>query len=483
MAVSIPTALSYRNVVFSGLLERLQARTNLIVAGTSAARQPWDHGETPELTFWELPPGGSDRRHELFFSSLQHAFFKQYGVNTWDMINRYRHRDKARPFRQRLRTELYRCLAPIGWTNAGWRALRQAEEQSFHASVPGTTLETIKDSGITTGFSTVCKLAWEWPLFRTLQRLGIPTLTHILSFDNLTSVGFLPIQGFDRYLCWSRWLADQLEEFYEVRRDRIEITGTPQFDFHILPRFHWDQARTRTELRLDLARPYILYCANLRVQTPREPELVSYLVRAFADDPGLREYQWVVRFHPSDDYNRWAEIKTALGSRVQFCEPWGQAKGGALHWGRVEEHGVALLTNSVRHASCIMSMGSTLALDCAVLDQPIVNVGFHPDRGSTEDIYYANAHKTFHYHPITESGAAPVAANLPELLDLVREAIRHPTARSPQRQQLRDRICGPVDGRSADRIYAALDRLLPAAARRNNLPHAPVTQYVPEVAS
>jgi len=215
------------------------------------------------------------------------------------------------------------------------------------------------------------------------------------------------------------------------------------------------------ELQLDTSRPYILYCANLRVQTPREPELVSYLVKAFAQDPALRDYQWVVRFHPSDDYSRWSDLQTEFGPRVRFCKPWAHSREGNLHWGQVEAHSVALLTNSIRHASCVMSMGSTLALDCAVLNKPIVNVGFHPDAGSIEDRYYANAHRTFHYQPITDSEAAPVAVSLSQLTDHVREAVDRPHARSPQRVQLRNLICGPVDGCSADRIYSAIDRLVP----------------------
>lgn len=460
LIASVPTALSYRNFVYSGLADRLASRTQLMVASTGAAQDSWRARGLPDSQFWELQAVASGRKHELIFSSLQQAFFSRYRVNTWDMINRYRHRDRATSFRQRLRQQLYRGLAPLARTGPGWRLLRKREEQAFHEAVPADVAARIEQAGISAGFSTVCKLAWEWPLFRTLQRLGIPTLTHILSFDNLTSVGFLPIQGFDRYLCWSQWLADQLVEFYEVPANRIEITGTPQFDFHLQPAFHWDRARLYSELQLDPARPYLLYCANLKIQTPREPELVRFLVQAFAADPALRDYQLVVRFHPSDDYSRWRELQRELGAAVRFCEPWGHAGDGNLHWGQVEVHSIALLSNSIRHASAVMSMGSTLALDCAVLDKPIVNLGFHPDSGCIEDRYYANAHQTFHYAPITKSDAAPVAGGLSELKEFMREALGNPGARSARRTALRNLICGPVDGHAAERIYAAVERLV-----------------------
>src|SRR5215831_18207333 len=103
LVASVPTALSYRNVVFSGLADRLAAHYRLVIAGTAAARPDWQESNLPASEFWELESARSTRGHELFFSSLQRAFFNRYQVNTWDMINRYRHRDKSKAFRQRLR--------------------------------------------------------------------------------------------------------------------------------------------------------------------------------------------------------------------------------------------------------------------------------------------------------------------------------------------------------------------------------------------
>src|SRR5262245_20843296 len=83
LLASVPTALSYRNVAFSGLLDRLSSRGNLIIASTGAARSRWCNG-TDGAAFWELKSIRSGRTHQWYFSSLQHAFFQRYKVNTWN---------------------------------------------------------------------------------------------------------------------------------------------------------------------------------------------------------------------------------------------------------------------------------------------------------------------------------------------------------------------------------------------------------------
>jgi len=240
-----------------------------------------------------------------------------------------------------------------------------------------------------------------------------------------------------------------------VPRDKIEITGTPQFDFHLRDDYQWDRPTTLAALGLEDDGPYILYCANNVRQTPREPELLYQLVRAFENEPRLKDLRWAVRLHPLDDYDRWDALMDRLPA-IRVHRPWTHPVRGAAHWANPRVHDIALLTNSVRHSSLVISIGSTIALDCAVVDVPIVNVGFHPDTGSLEDRYYHNAHYSHHYEPITLSKGAPVASNTKELIDLAHEAINDPRTRSTRRKQLAAELCGPVDGHAADRIFSAI---------------------------
>jgi len=56
-------------------------------------------------------------------------------------------------------------------------------------------------------------------------------LTAILSFDNITKRGWIPVI-FETYMVWNRDNKMQLERIYpQIQKERIVVTGAPQFDF------------------------------------------------------------------------------------------------------------------------------------------------------------------------------------------------------------------------------------------------------------
>jgi len=451
--ITVPSAFGARNLFQSGLYDRIASTFDPIVAIPAQAAGSFvvNHG----AKLLELPSYRSSRLHTLLLESLKTSFFDRNHVNSRDMLLKYRRRHRQQSVRQKARELLYQSLAPLGRFEAGYRWLEGAEDKAFKCLIPEELKRTLRASGITFGLSTVFSSEQEWLLMRALQELGLPTVTHILSFDNLTSFGYRPLKSFDLYLVWSDIMARELVDFYGVSVDKIEITGTPQFDFHLRDDYQWDRPTTLRALGLEDDSPYILYCANNVRQTPREPELLYHLVKAFEKEPGLNALRWAVRLHPLDDYDRWDALASRLPA-LRVHRPWIHPVTGAAYWGSPKDHDIALLTNSLRHSSLVISIGSTIALDCAVIDVPIVNVGFHPDSGSLEDLYYHNAHYSHHYEPITRSTAAPVASNIGELINLANEAIDKPRARSIFRKQLTAELCGPVDGHAADRIFNAI---------------------------
>jgi len=449
IVVSVPTAFSFRNVMRSGLFERLAVDSDLLVAAPAEGQTAFQSAGVDDSKMWMLQRPSESRSHTLLLESLKQAFFNRTKVNTREVLLKFRHRDRPASLRRDIRQRANRLLAPVGHFDRGYAWLQHLEEQAFSRLIKASFKEKLRRAEVVAGLSTVIRNESEWLLFRAMQALGIPTLTHILSFDNLTSVGYVPLTRFDRFLVWNERMATEVQDYYGVPSDKVAITGTPQFDFHIDRRHHWDARTTRTELGMKEHRPYLLYCANIRVQTPREPELLSHVLELFRKDVLLREFQWVVRLHPQDDYDRWKSVE---GRGVLFSKPWRQGHDGATFWGTPDARDIALLTNSIRHAELVFSIGSSIALDCAVLDKPLVNIGFHPDKGSLEDVYYSNAHRSHHYAPITASGAAPVASNHQELVALALEALRAPAARSEARWRLKNLMCGPVDGKAAKRI-------------------------------
>ncbi len=279
---------------------------------------------------------------------------------------------------------------------------------------------------------------------------GIPTATHVLSFDNLTSRGYIPLRHFSRFFVWQETMASELTEFYDIGSNQLTITGTPQFDFHVRPEFRWSRAKTLAALALPTDRPYFVYCANHFGLTPSEPGLVAELLTSVGQDPRFRNHQWVLRLHPMDEYSRWAVIEQRFPN-VVVSRPW-KHKSESRFWGIPSSDEVALLGNTLRHADATLTIASTTALDSAVVDTPVVCVGFHPTADPWEQRFYHDVHYSQHYRPLMESGATPIATNMDSLRALLAAAVNEPKSLRRERAALVRRLCGAVDGNAAERI-------------------------------
>jgi hypothetical protein len=299
-------------------------------------------------------------------------------------------------------------------------------------------------------WSTANIAAAEHPYRAAARDLGVPVATSILSFDNLTSRGLLPRDA--HYLVWADRMRLELKRLYsDVRDDEISVTGTPQFDFHRRRECQWPRDRTLADLGLESNASYFLYGASHVSLAPGEPALVAQLAARMASAPGIANRALVVRLHPLDDLRRWHAV--AQARRVRISRAYGAATADRP---AVEDH--ARLTSSLIHADACLNVASTMTLDAAIVDRPIVCLDFTDEPESPRDLLYAE-YGCEHYAPLVQSGGVRLARNWRELLDLMEQAIACPERDRALRARMIADQCGTVDGCSAQRVARVLVHL------------------------
>ena len=101
------------------------------------------------------------------------------------------------------------------------------------------TLKAMRPALLFNGSHVHSAIALPW--VRAAVALGIPTATFLFSWDNLTSQGRL-LPRYDHYLVWNESIRKQLLWMYpDIRAEQVTVTGTPQFDFHFQPSYHWSR--------------------------------------------------------------------------------------------------------------------------------------------------------------------------------------------------------------------------------------------------
>ncbi|HEX3102240.1 MAG TPA: hypothetical protein VHQ01_10625, partial [Pyrinomonadaceae bacterium] len=124
--------------------------------------------------------------------------------------------------------------------------------------------------------------------------------------------------------------------------------------------------------------------------------------------------------------------------------------------------------NTFRHADVVINLSSTVTIDAAIFDKPIVNLDFdpHPDQLDQQLINDVN-HKWNHFKPIAESGGVWLVKDFDEMENAVKTYLRDPSLHREQRKWIVEYVCGYPDGNCGERMAAAIADFVSSGKERN----------------
>lgn len=313
-------------------------------------------------------------------------------------------------------------------------------------------------------FSTNPYSLQELPVTLLAKARGVPTVGAVISWDNLSYKGPLPV-AHDHYAVWSRTMREELlRHMPRLAPERVNITGTPQFDFHLLPELEWEREEFFFRVGGDPRRRLLTYGGSVETLFPDELEFVARLWRAIEDGEIADRPQLLLRLHPHDNKERFDSLRERCPG-ILISRPW-EYDAQRFWWFTPSVEQLALLSNTIRHSDVGLNVASSLTLDFAVLDKPVVNIGFSGIDGNHASHYVADCYRSHHYGHVLRSGAVPVARSFGEALSHVNRYLEDPAAGCGARARLVEEICGPVDGMACRRVArlvaTALGRKFPA---------------------
>lgn len=321
--------------------------------------------------------------------------------------------------------------------------------------------EVLRQHRIDLVFSTLPLIAhYERSALWAAQRLGIPTVCAITSWDNLYGKGGFPV-CFSHYLVWSEHMRhDLLAHYPDLQPDAVTIVGAPQFDFYLQPDMLQERAAFIRSIGGDPSRKLIVWSGVSPNQMPNEPAVVELLGAAARAGRLYGNPQILVRPHPIGGGARFAQLRKRY-PEILFTETNATDTNYLIHWLPLRED-AALLVNSIAHCDVNINHCSTMTLDACVLDQPVVNIAFDLESGSEMEADVRNCYLYDHYRSVLELGAVRLAYSLDELITHVNTYLANPALEREGRVKLLRLQCGEVDGRAAERAAKYLLRLVGA---------------------
>lgn len=445
------------------LVDRVLLHTSLLPSLMSkhetrvwAASEPDD----PDLSPW----GHMDVQVERFpsvsaFREFPYNYFRRLNEFAWD----YRLRPPSRvSIQQHVRSKQIRLrvklLKPLAYLLAKLRLESRLEEtvQSLLLSSPIRSQEgldrlaaykpsLIVSSGL---------FQFEQPaLFEAARKLGIPTIAYIPSWDNISTKNRM-VYRYDGYIVWSEQVKRELHEFYPATKEApVYVVGAPQFDVFFNKDFHQSREDFCREQGLDIDLPIIVYALGSPNFLQEHHGAIEFAKRVVRGDVG--RVQLLIRPHPIHDNAEMKAMFDSFGPSVRLQES--PNAGIELVKRSQDREQVTEWINTFRHADVVINLSSTVTIDAAMFDKPVVNLDFDPQPSRTDHQLVKDInHKWNHFKPIAESGGAWLVDDFDQMVDAVKTYLRDPSLHRERRKWITEYVCGYVDGRCGDRMAAAI---------------------------
>lgn len=285
------------------------------------------------------------------------------------------------------------------------------------------------------------------------QRRGVPTISMPKGWDNVTKEYYPLIP--DWFAAPNRISAECAVTLQDMRPERVRIVGLPQFDWYARPEIK----RTREEhLRakgLDPARKTIFFGSE--GAWSENDWRVAELLYAWVQAGVFGEAQLFVRPHYSDV--RSSKFENLRGRPHVCVDDYPKIDFLADKWDPTVPDTIDF-TNSIFHADVVVNIASSLSLDAACADRPIVLVGFGCEYAGEKDVTIPKLYGSDHIRWLEASGGTDRADSPEDLKKMVQRALREPQYRAEGRAALRSGLCYRVDGNSSERLAALVEEVL-----------------------
>lgn len=285
------------------------------------------------------------------------------------------------------------------------------------------------------------------------KNLGIPTLAFITSWDNPSTKNRMVFK-YDGYLVWSEEMKQELYHFFPHTREvPVYVVGAPQFDVFLQPRFHISREAfcAQQGLRTDL--PIILYALGSPNFLKEHHGAIHLAERVARGELG--DVQMLVRPHPLHDNGKESQLLNNYGDRV-IVQRTGET-GTAVSARSQDERQITEWVNTFRHADVVVNLSSTVAIDAAFFDKPVVNLDYDPQPGQPDQALIKDInHLWTHFKPIAESGGVWLVNNPEEKIEAVKTYLQNPALHRERRRWMVEHVCGFSDGRCGHRMAEAL---------------------------
>lgn len=284
-------------------------------------------------------------------------------------------------------------------------------------------------------------------LLREARIRNVKSIGFINSWDKVTSRCILRLHP-DRMIVFNENVKKELIKYNLFDAKKIFISGLPQYDyyFNTQPLAKKDFFK---KVGISEDKKIILYAPMGRSFSVSDWDVIDYLYEIINSSEVTSSIALLVRFQPNDfvDIN---EIKKRPHLKYDMPGIRFDTKRG-VDWD-MSFNDLEHLRDTLFHISILICYASSITIDAAIFDKPIINVNFEIHKSKfilKSPIQYYNYS---HYKNVLLTGAVDLVNSKIELIRSINKYISDPSIKTEERKTLVKNQIMFTDGNSGKRI-------------------------------
>lgn len=368
-------------------------------------------------------------------------------------------RDKKASLKRRLLNRSYFSLGGVIRRNKFLsNKYRSFEKKSIQDRKAFDLLKLIKPDMV---ISTRPMAQQEYFILAAAEKLNIKKVFYILSWDNITSKGSFPVIA-DQYLTWGPIMNSELEEYYQVSNDNIYNTGVTHFDIHHQVKINPELKKWIKPLGLDYSKPYIFFTLSSSYYCPDEIDIIEWLANKIELGEYGNDMQLVLRPHMhnfkeglSDE--KWKKrLLTLQSDKIAIDFP--EMNDSVLTW-FMKHNDMLKLSNLLNGSIMNINSGSTIALEAALLDKPVILPLFETQE-LPEWLSVTRLKNYIHLKKLIDLKGVEVVNSIEELDISIKKYVKDPKIGREDRANAVYQECYKNDGEATERFVENINKIL-----------------------
>ncbi len=289
----------------------------------------------------------------------------------------------------------------------------------------------------------------EASLIKEAKVRNIPVVGMINSWDKITSRGMVRVLP-DKLFVHNEIIQNEAENYLDMKKQNIYIVGIPHHDIFfrkkITPREVFFES-----IGLSSDEKILLFCPMGKAFSDVDEELINAIVQMKIDGSIPADLHVIVRCPPNDSINLSGILHKDMIILDQPGVRFSALRG--IDWD-MSQSDLQRLADTLFYTSVLICPPSSISIDAAIFDRPIINIRF--SKHDTSEKYINSYYEMDHYRNVVSTGGVKLVENKEQLCRWINNYYYNPGIDRNERRAIVHQQCQYLDGFSGMRVAERL---------------------------